>query len=72
MKITAPRRSRIIEAFRSVQANVRTFVPVEYTDEVHAREDVRQGRLEGALIIPAAVFAPLLRGRKSPARHGGG
>ena len=43
---------RIIEAFRSVEANVRTFVAVPYTDEVRAREDVRQGRLEGALIIP--------------------
>jgi len=38
---------RIIEAFRSVQANVRTFVAIPYTDE-----DVRQGLLEGALIIP--------------------
>jgi len=43
---------RIYEAFRSVEANVRTFVAVPYTDEVRAREDVRQGRLEGALIIP--------------------
>jgi len=44
---------RIQEAFRSVEANVRTFVAVPYTDEKRAREDVRQGRLEGALIIPA-------------------
>jgi ABC-2 type transport system permease protein len=44
---------RIQEAFRSVQANIRTFVAVPYTDEVRAREDVREGRLEGALIIPA-------------------
>jgi ABC-2 type transport system permease protein len=43
---------RVLEAFRSVQANVRTFVAVPYTDEVRAREDVRQGRLEGAVIIP--------------------
>jgi len=43
---------RIQEAFRSVEANIRTFVAVPYTDEVRAREDVRQGRLEGALIIP--------------------
>jgi ABC-2 type transport system permease protein len=47
-----PQAVRILEAFRAVQANVRTFVPVPYTDEVRAREDVRQGRLEGALIIP--------------------
>jgi ABC-2 type transport system permease protein len=43
---------RIQEAFRSVQANIRTFVAVPYSDEVRAREDVREGRLEGALIIP--------------------
>jgi ABC-2 type transport system permease protein len=43
---------RIQEAFRSVEANIRTFVAVPYTDEVRAREDVREGRLEGALIIP--------------------
>ncbi len=43
---------RIQEAFRSVEANVRTFVAVPYTDEKRAREDVREGRLEGALIIP--------------------
>ena len=43
---------RIFEAFHSVEANIRTFVAVPYTDEVRAREDVRQGRLEGALIIP--------------------
>jgi ABC-2 type transport system permease protein len=43
---------RILEAFHSIESNVRTVVAVPYTDEVRAREDVRQGRLEGALIIP--------------------
>src|SRR6266516_5592446 len=47
-----PKALRIIEAFQSVEANVRTFRAVPYDDEVRAREDVRQGRLEGALIIP--------------------
>jgi len=47
-----PQAVRIVQAFRSVEANVRTFVAVPYSDEVRAREDVRQGRLEGALIIP--------------------
>jgi len=47
-----PQAVRILDAFHSVQANIRTFVAVPYTDEVRAREDVRQGRLEGALIIP--------------------
>jgi ABC-2 type transport system permease protein len=48
-----PQAVRIVEAFRSVEANVRTFIAVPYSDEVRAREDVRQGKLEGALIIPA-------------------
>src|SRR5919201_5145016 len=43
---------RIKEAFDAVQANVRTFQPVYYTDERTAVEDVRDGKLEGALIIP--------------------
>jgi ABC-2 type transport system permease protein len=47
-----PQAVRIFEAFHAVQANIRTFVAVPYSDEVHAREDVRQGRLQGALIIP--------------------
>ncbi len=43
---------RIREAFDSVRANIRTFVPVYYDDEKHAMEDVRNGKLDGALIIP--------------------
>ncbi len=43
---------RIREAFDAVQANVRTFLPVYYTDDKQAAEDVRNGKLDGALIIP--------------------
>jgi ABC-2 type transport system permease protein len=43
---------RIREAFDSVAANVRTFKPVYYNDEKRAQEDVRTGRLDGAVIIP--------------------
>jgi ABC-2 type transport system permease protein len=43
---------RIKEAFDSVQATARTFVPVPYADEVKAREDVRNGKIQGAVIIP--------------------
>jgi ABC-2 type transport system permease protein len=57
-----PEAVRIYEAFRSVQANVRTFVAVPYTDEVRAREAVRQGRLEGALIIPPQFSRRFLAG----------
>jgi ABC-2 type transport system permease protein len=47
-----PQAVRVLEAFRAVHATPRTIVPVSYADEVQAREDVRLGRLEGALIIP--------------------
>jgi ABC-2 type transport system permease protein len=43
---------RVREAFDSVRANIRTFVPVYYTSEKKAVEDVRNGKLEGAVIIP--------------------
>jgi len=43
---------RIREAFDSVRANIRTFVPVYYDNEKHAMEDVRNGKLDGAVIIP--------------------
>jgi ABC-2 type transport system permease protein len=44
---------RIKEAFDSVRATSRTFVTVPYSDEVKAREDVRNGKIQGAVIIPA-------------------
>jgi ABC-2 type transport system permease protein len=44
---------RIKEAFDSVRATARTFVAIPYDDEVKAREDVRNGKIDGAVIIPA-------------------
>ena len=43
---------RIKEAFDSVRATSRTFIAVPYDDEVRAREDVRDGKIQGAVIIP--------------------
>jgi ABC-2 type transport system permease protein len=43
---------RIRQAFDSVRANIRTFVPVYYDNEKQAVEDVRNGKLDGAVIIP--------------------
>src|SRR6266481_2507850 len=43
---------KIREAFDSVRANIRTFEPIYYTDPRQAMEDVRNGKLEGAVIIP--------------------
>ena len=44
---------RIKEAFDSVRATSRTFITIPYDDEVKAREDVRNGKIQGAVIIPA-------------------
>ena len=48
---------RIKEAFDAVRSNSRTFVAVEYDDEVKAREDVRNGKIQGAVIIPTQYSA---------------
>jgi ABC-type multidrug transport system permease subunit len=44
---------RIKEAFDAVRANAGTFIAVPYGNEVQAREDVRNGKIQGAVIIPA-------------------
>ena len=43
---------KIREAFDSVRANMRTFEPVYYSDPKTAMEDVRNGKIQGAVIIP--------------------
>ena len=43
---------KIREAFDSVRATVKTFEPVAYSNERQAMEDVRNGKIQGAVIIP--------------------
>jgi ABC-2 type transport system permease protein len=43
---------RIQAAFNAVRANMRTFVPVPYTNERDAIAEVRNGGLQAAVIIP--------------------
>jgi ABC-2 type transport system permease protein len=43
---------KIREAFDSIRVNVRTFEPVVYDSDKQAMEDVRNGKIQGALIIP--------------------
>jgi ABC-2 type transport system permease protein len=43
---------KIRQAFDSVRANIRTFIPIPYDDPKKAVEDVRNGKLQGAVIIP--------------------
>jgi ABC-type multidrug transport system permease subunit len=43
---------KIRQAFDSVRSNMRTFEPVYYNDPKAAMEDVRNGKIQGAVIIP--------------------
>jgi ABC-type multidrug transport system permease subunit len=43
---------KIREAFDSVRANIRTFEPIYYESQKQAVEDVRNGKIQGAVIIP--------------------
>jgi len=47
-----PQSVKIKEAFDAVGANIRTFTTITYQDEVTAREDVRTGKIDAAVIIP--------------------
>jgi ABC-2 type transport system permease protein len=53
---------RIREMFDSVAVNIKTFTAVQCTDERQAREDVRTGKLDAALIIPAQYSRRVLAG----------
>jgi len=43
---------KILEALAAVQSNANTFRPIPYGSDKEAMEDVRNGRLDGAIIIP--------------------
>jgi ABC-2 type transport system permease protein len=43
---------KVREALAAVQSNANTFYTVPYTNDRQAMEDVRNGRLDGAIIIP--------------------
>ena len=57
---------KVEEAFNSIAVNIRTFTTVAYDDEQRAREDVRTGKIDGAVIIPAQYSRRVLAG-DSPA-----
>jgi ABC-2 type transport system permease protein len=48
-----PQALKIHEAFDSIAVNIATFTTLSYTDENQAREDVRTGKVDAAVIIPA-------------------
>jgi ABC-2 type transport system permease protein len=47
-----PQAVKVQEAFDSVAVNIATFTTIPYSDEYRAREDVRTGKVDGAVIIP--------------------
>ena len=48
-----PQAVKVREAFDSVAANIATFTTINYDDENQAREDVRESKIDAAVIIPA-------------------
>jgi ABC-2 type transport system permease protein len=48
-----PEAVRLREAFNAIAVNIKTFKTIDYKDEVQAREDVRTGRIDAAVVIPA-------------------
>ena len=48
-----PQAVKVREAFDAIAANIKTFTTIEYNNEVQAREDVRTGKIDAAVIIPA-------------------
>jgi ABC-2 type transport system permease protein len=47
-----PQAVKVKEAFDAVAVNIATFRTVPYEDETRAREDVRTGKVDAAVIIP--------------------
>jgi len=47
-----PQAVKVHEAFDSVAVNIATFTTIPYNDERQAREDVRTGKVDAAVIIP--------------------
>ena len=43
---------KVLEALNAIRANAHTFRPIPYDSDQQAMEDVRTGRLDGAIIIP--------------------
>jgi ABC-2 type transport system permease protein len=48
-----PEAVKLRESFDAIAANIKTFKTLEYKDELQAREDVRTGRIDAAVVIPA-------------------
>jgi ABC-2 type transport system permease protein len=48
----SPQALRVRQALDSIHANARTITPVDYPDEKTAVRDIRNGKIDAALVIP--------------------
>jgi ABC-2 type transport system permease protein len=55
---------RVKQAFDSVAANIRTFTPVYYDSDRQAMEDVRTGKIDGAVVIPPQFSRNVYQGNR--------
>jgi ABC-2 type transport system permease protein len=53
---------KVQEAFADVAANIRTFYTIHYDNEQAAKEDVRTGKIDAAVIIPREYSRRVLAG----------
>jgi ABC-2 type transport system permease protein len=53
---------KVHEAFVAVASNIRTFNTVTYSNEAQARDDVRTGKIDAAVVIPAQYSRRVLAG----------
>jgi ABC-2 type transport system permease protein len=53
---------KVREAFAAIAVNIRTFTTVPYDNEAQAREDVRTGKIDAAVVIPAQYSRRVLAG----------
>ncbi len=54
---------RVKEAFDSVAANIATFKAVQYENEQQAKVDVKNGKLDAAVIIPTQFSRDVYMGK---------
>src|SRR5689334_21807947 len=47
-----PQAVRVMEMLQAIHANANTFNPVMYDNQQHAVEDLRNGKVQGAIVIP--------------------
>src|SRR5579883_1136434 len=47
-----PQALRVMDMLRAIHANANTFTPVAYDNQKDAVDDVRNGRIQGAIVIP--------------------